>query len=377
MTSRGIEGRATAEGTRRFAARFADLPGHFRVPDGLALSSIGLGTRGGEPGGGDDLAYRSAVSRALERGCNVLDTSIAYRMMSSERALGAGLSRAFARGIASRDEVFVSSKCGPLTIDPQSPLAARSGRRYLIETYVDSGLVDPSGIVNGLHVLEPAFVRDQIRRSRANLGLETLDLYCIDEPELHLLALGPDAFRERLRGVFGALESAVRAGEIAAYGVSSWGGLLTPHTDKGHLSVVELFELALEVGGGDHHLRGLMLPYGVALADAHAIAAQFGPDGLDAVLDVVRDTGTAVFTAATLGRGRAAHRLPAFVAELLPGLRSGVQHCIQFARSTPGVTSALVGLRQLEHVDHALDVARLEPAPPAAIEAIFERAAAA
>jgi aryl-alcohol dehydrogenase-like predicted oxidoreductase len=371
-----IEGRATLAGTQRFAARFAQLPGHFRCPDGLWLGSIGMGTRGGEPGGAGDLGYRSAVGRALELGCNVFDTAISYRLMTSERALGAGLARAFAKGVAQRDEVFVISKCGYLTVDPDHPLVQRDPRRYLIETYVDTGLIDPHELVNGVHALTPAFVRDQIRRSRENLGLATIDLYCLDEPELHLLALGPDLFHERLRAVFAELETAVRAREIGAYGVASWSGLLTPHTEKGHLSLVELFGLALDVGGGDHHLRGIALPYGLALTDAHIVEAQFGPEGVQAALDVVRDTGTAVFAAAPLARGRALRRLPEFVAEHLPGLAGDAQRCIQFARSTPGVTSALVGLCDLDHVAHALALAQKDPAQPQAIEAIFEAAAA-
>ena len=114
----GIEGRATPEGTARFAARFDDLPGHFRAPDRLWLASIGLGTLPGDPGGADDLLYRGAVPAALEHGSNVFDTSPAYRMQRSERTLGAALARALHEGRAARDEVFVISKGGYLVADP-------------------------------------------------------------------------------------------------------------------------------------------------------------------------------------------------------------------------------------------------------------------
>jgi len=372
-----IGGRATAEGTRRFAARFPDLPGHFRVPDRLALASLGLGTRGGDPGGADDLAYRSAVLRALELGCNVFDTAIAYRSMTSERALGAALRRAFAQERAARDEVFVISKCGYLALDPSSPLARRDPRAYLFATYVDSGLVDPDEAVNGVHVLSPRFVRDQIRRSRENLGLEVIDLYCLDDPELQLLAHGPDEFRARLGAVFAALEDAVRSGEIAAYGISSWSGFVTPHTEKGHLSISELFELALDVGGADHHLRGFALPYGVGVTQAQSVDSQFVGAGTAGVLEALRDTGSAVFAAAPLARGRALRGLPGFVAQHLPGLPSDAARALQLARSTPGVTSALVGMRELSHVEHDLGVARIAPAPEPAVAAVYREALAA
>jgi aryl-alcohol dehydrogenase-like predicted oxidoreductase len=372
-----IPGRATAEGTRRFAARFAGLPGHFRVPDRLALSSIGLGTRGGEAGGADDVAYRGAVLRALELGCNVFDSSIAYRSMTSERALGAALRRAFARGLAARDEVFAISKCGYLSIDPASPLVLRDPRRYLSATYVDSGLVDPDEAVNGVHVLSPRFVRDQLRRSRENLGLATLDLYCLDDPELQLLAHGPDAFRARLRAVIAELEEAVRAGEIASWGISSWSGFITPHTEKGHLSISELLELALDVGGADHHLRGFALPYGAGVTQALSVDSQFVPGGTAGVLEALRDTGSAVFAAAPLARGRAVRGLPRFVAEHLPGLASDAARALQLARSTPGVSSALVGMRDLSHVEQNLGIARVAPASAQAVEALYRAARAA
>ena len=314
--------------------------------------------------------------RALELGCNVFDTAISYRAMTSERALGAALRRAFAGGVAARDEVFVVSKCGYLTVDPSSS-RLRDGRRYLVETYVETGLVDPDEVVNGVHVLSPQFVRDQIRRSRANLGLATLDLYCLDDPDLQLLAHGPDAFRKLLRAVFAELESAARAGEIAAYGIASFAGFITPHTEQGHLSIPELFELALEIGGPDHRLRGFALPYGPGVTQAHSADSQFVPGGAAGALDTLRDTGSAVFAAAPLARGRAVRGLPPFVAQHLPGLASDAQRALQLARSTPGVTTALVGMRDPRHVERDLGVARVAPALPEAVEAVFRAARAA
>jgi hypothetical protein len=145
-----VPGRATSEGTRRFAQRFPALPGHWRRPDRLTLSSIGLGTKAGAPGGVDDLLYRSAVPRLLEGGVNVFDTSISYRQQTSERALGRALRRACVEKLATREEVFVISKCGYLSVDAESVI---EGRRYLIVTYLDSGLIDVDEVVNGVHVL--------------------------------------------------------------------------------------------------------------------------------------------------------------------------------------------------------------------------------
>ncbi|HTO09360.1 MAG TPA: aldo/keto reductase [Myxococcota bacterium] len=367
-----LPGRATADGTRRFAGRFSGLPGHFRRPDRLTLSSLGLGTKSGMPGGVDDLCYRSVVPRALEGGVNVFDTSISYRQQTSERALGRALARAFREKLARRDEVFVISKCGYLAPDAESVM---DGRRYLVRTYLDSGLVALDEVVNGVHVLSPRFITDQIERSRANLGLETIDLYLLEDPELQLAARGPSGFRESLAAWFEALERAVQRGAIAAYGLSTWHGLLLPYGERGHLSMFELLETAIAVGGPDHHLRGMALPYSVGQGEARGLDSQFGPEARPANLfDTLRDTGTSVFTAASLVQGRAARGLPAFFRQAFPDLATDAQRCLQFARSTPGVTTALVGMRSPEHVDENLALAEHEPCKPELIDALFERA---
>lgn len=367
-----LSGRATPDGTKRFAQRFGALPGYFRRPDRLWLSSLGLGTKPGAPGGVDDLCYRSVTPRALELGVNVFDTSISYRQQTSERALGRALNRAFREGVAQRDEVFVISKCGYLSADAESVM---DGRRYLVRTYLDTGLVELDEVVNGVHVLSPRFIADQIERSRANLGLETIDLYLLEDPELQLAARGPSGFKEALAAWFETLEEAVARGAIASYGLSTWHGMLVPYGERGHVSMFELLETAMQVGGPEHHLRGVALPYSVAFGEAKGLASQFGPEARATNLfDTLRDTGTAVFTAAPLVHGRAARGLPLFFRQAFPALKTDAQRCLQFARSTPGVTTALVAMRSLEHVDENLALASHEPAKPDVIDALFERA---
>jgi aryl-alcohol dehydrogenase-like predicted oxidoreductase len=371
-----IAGRATPQGTRRFAARFPGLPGHFRCPDRLSVSSFGLGTRAGEIGGVDDLLYRQAVPELLAGGINLFDTALSDRMQTSERALGAALSRAIRQGATARDEILVVTKGGLLTPDPDFARSAGEARRHLVATYVETGLVSPERLAGGVLCLEPAFLRDQILRSRRNLRLETLDLWLLEQPELALQAFGAPEFQQVLCRAFEALEQAVADRQIAAWGVCSWDGFLRPHTDRGHLSLLDLFQWALDVGGADHHLRAIQLPYNLAMAEALRLPSQIGPSGgTAAVLSALRGTGTLVLASAPLAHGRALGRLPDFVRKCLPGLRSDAQRCLQFARSSPGITAAVVGMREASHVDENLALARVPPAPPDAIEALFAEAA--
>jgi aryl-alcohol dehydrogenase-like predicted oxidoreductase len=370
-----LEGRATPEGTARFADRFGDRPGHFRRPDRLSFSSLALGLRRGDPGGVDDLLYRSAVAQCLEGGINVFNTAISDRMQTSERALGAALRRAIDEGEARRDEIVVVSKAGVLVCEPEEARSYAHAQRALRRTYVESGLVDPRHVVNG-HAIDPAFLLDQIRRSRRNLGLSTIDFYLVQEPELHLRALGPDDFRERFLAALAALEEAVDRGFIGAYGVATWDGLLVPHSERGHLSIVELFEMALEVGGGHHHMLALQLPYGLAAGEGAVLESQLGPDGRTAsALATLAGTGTAVLASAPLYGGRVLGRVPEFVRRALPGADTDAQRCLQFVRSTAHITCAVVGMREPDHVDEAVALTRSAPADPTVPAGLFRQAA--
>jgi aryl-alcohol dehydrogenase-like predicted oxidoreductase len=54
--------------------------------------------------------------------------------------------------------------------------------------------------------------------------------------------------------------------------------------------------------------------------------------------------------------------LPDQVATALPGLSTDSQRAIQFARSAPGIASALVGMSNPSHVNENLGIAAVAPA---------------
>jgi aryl-alcohol dehydrogenase-like predicted oxidoreductase len=357
-----LPGRATTIGTRRFADRQNCESDHFACPDELWLSSIALGTLRGSPGGIDDLLYRSVVGDFLEWSGNVFNTALSDRLQTSERALGQALARALREGAASRDEIVVMTKGGALTPNPafaNDPMRAQSD---LVACYLDSGILDPSEITRG-HSMAPRFLLDQIKRSRLNLKLETIDYYLIQEPEIHLRELGADGFQSALAKAFEAMEYAVGEGWIGAYGLSTWDGFLLPDSDRSHLSIVDLFRIALDVGSADHHLRVLQLPFGLAMGEGAVAESQLGPDGHShAILDSLSGTGTVVMASAPLYAGRLIGHVPAFVREAFPEAPSDATTALQFVRSTPNVTTAVVGMREVAHVE---DNMRLRSIPRA------------
>ena len=367
-----IGGYATAEGTARYVQRFAGrLPGeHFRSLAGAQASSLGLGTYLGREDDATDALYRKAVGRALQRGVNVLDTAINYRHQRSERAIGAALAAAIERGEVRRDEVIVTTKGGYLAFDGEVPPDARA---YFVATYVRPGIIQPGDVV-GSHCLAPRYLRDQLDRSRANLGLETIDVYYLHNPESQLEEVGRDDFRGRLRDAFAALEEAGREGKLRVYGTATWNGYRVDPGEAGSLSLPALVEIAREVGGADHRFRVVQLPYNLAMPEAFTRATQRLDGGFFSTLDVARHLAVYVMASASMLQGRLARGLPAAFADLVPGLVTDAQRAIQFVRSTPGVGTALVGMKSVAHVDENAGVAAVAPLAGEQVKRLFTEA---
>ncbi|HXO87926.1 MAG TPA: hypothetical protein VN885_04690, partial [Candidatus Acidoferrales bacterium] len=104
-----LPGRATPQGTLRYAARFQGraAAGHFRnVASEVVFSSVGIGTYLGEPDQATDKGYTASVIAAVEGGLNVIDSAINYRLQRSERSVGAAVRALTAKGFA-RDEIIL------------------------------------------------------------------------------------------------------------------------------------------------------------------------------------------------------------------------------------------------------------------------------
>ncbi len=364
-----METGATATATAAYRTRFADWPAdHFRSLDGLTVSSIGLGTYLGDESDEVDRRYGAAIVDAVNLGCNLFDTAINYRAQRSERILGLALTALVRDGGFAREQFVVCTKGGYIPFDGPAPV---DPLQYVRDTYVRTGLLRPEEIAGGGHALAPRFLADQIARSRRNLGLACLDLYYLHDPESQLAHVTRAEFLARVRAGFALLEEQVAAGRITRYGVATWNGFRRAPDARDHLSLAELVREATAVAGAGHHFRVIQLPYNLAMPEAFTSQTQVVDGERLSPIAAAARLGIAVVASASILQGELARRLPQRVEDALPGLSTCAQRALQFARSTPGVTAALVGMSQGSHVAENLAVARVAPAP-AGMQALFQ-----
>jgi len=365
-------GCATPEGTARYRTRHESrMPGHFRqTADGLWISTIGLGTYLGEPDAACDHHYEEAVARAVALGVNHFDSAINYRHQRSERSIGTALRTMFEAGTLAREEVVIATKGGFLTFDGDAPPEAST---YFQEKFVATGLIQSDDVAAGCHVMSPAYLANQIDQSCENLGVETIDIYYVHNPETQLSDCSPEEFYRRLKLAFEALEGAVAAGKIRTYGTATWNAYRVVPGAQESVSLEKVLRTAEEAGGKNHHFRAVQLPFNLAMPEALAGRTQTWDGKPSSVLEIALARDLAVFSSASIMQGHLSQGLPSQVRRYFPALATDAQCAIQFVRSTPGITCALVGMSRREHVEENLATAKAAPLTPTEFRAMFTK----
>ena len=312
---------ATPEGTNRYRDRFPEFrdAAFYPAVRDLSVSSLGIGTY-------LDVSTDALIA-AAENGINVFDTAINYQHQKSERAIAEALKP------LQRDEIVLCTKAGFLT-----PGAVPD-------------FLKKEDVVGGMHSMAPDFLEDQIDRSRANMNVDTIDVFYLHNPETQLGAVPPAGFETRIRRAFARLETLVEARKIRWYGAATWDGF----RKKGALSLPRLAEIAQAEGGPGHHFRFIQLPFNLGMVEAFV-------EKPESVVESAARLGIAVVASATLMQTQVLANMPDAVQKLLPGLDTDAQRAIQFTRSTPGISIALVGMSRRAHVLENLGVARTRPA---------------
>ncbi len=312
----------------------------------LKLSEIGIGTYLGNIDQETDQGYYQTIKKGVELGINVIDTAINYRNMRSEKVIGKVLSE------IERDKVVVSTKGGYLTSDADYK---GDPNQWIREELIETGILNPKDMTAYGNVLTPQYIDWAFNKSLSNLSTDYIDVYFLHNPEDQLTKFSREEFYKKLRTVFRLLEGKVQEGKLKYYGLATWSGFRVPPEHQQYLNLSEIFQIAKEVGGEEHHFRFIQLPYNLGMLEAFKLKNQNVDGWQMSTLEAAQKLGIYTYISATLFQGKVVRPTPPQIKQLFK-VEKDVHVSIQFVRSTPRVGTALIGMSKPEHLIENIEI---------------------
>lgn len=319
LQGNSLPGSASVQGTAAYASRAMARDGEAGLANGfttlgatgLTTTRLGFGTYRVDM---QNPEHRDALKKALRESCNLIDTSTNYTDGDSERLVGSVLAELVGSGEIRRDEIIVCSKIGYIQGQNLKLAEAKekSGRPYPEVVKYGDGI---------WHCVHPEFLADQLTLSLDRLGLATLDICLLHNPEYFFsesrhrgtsdLTAIRGEFYARLERAFAYLETQISAGRLRFYGVSS--NTVTSAADDPEATslarMVQAAEAAAQSAGAPaHHFRVLQCPMNLFEAGAFR-TANTGPAQSQTVLAYAGQNHIAVLVNRPLNAMTAPNRM--------------------------------------------------------------------
>jgi hypothetical protein len=197
--------------------------------------------------------------------------------------------------------------------------------------------------------MTPSYLQNQLDQSLRNMGVECVDVYYIHNPESQLGHVSESEFYNRL----GSRLNVSRESPAGQAGVL-WCGNVEWFSGRAGFRRASfarpMVEIARAVGGDEHGFRFIQLPFNLAMPEALTLATEELGGQSIAVLEGRPSMSYGGCECVDVA-GPRRQRTPDEVRQSLGSLPTDAQTAIQFVRSTPGITTALVGMSSVEHVE--------------------------
>jgi aryl-alcohol dehydrogenase-like predicted oxidoreductase len=221
--------------------------------------------------------------------------------------------------------------------------------------------------------MTPDYLQSQIDQSLANMGIDGIDLFYIHNPESQL-AGGVDkpTFEAKIAKAFEKLEENRANGKINFYGVATWNGFRVQPNEAGYHSLERFVQIAKQVGGNDHGFKFIQLPHNLAMPEAYLVPNQSANGKAFSTIEAAKDLDVSVMVSGSILQGKLSSGVPLHIRETLGG-KTDAQTSLQFVRSTPNVTTALVGMSSVNHVLENMALAKIEPTVEETFSGLFTK----
>lgn len=336
----GIKGFASLDDTREYFRKRGIQDKYLRSTDWFYTLPIAIGTHLGDFSDEHSMLYNEAITCALENGINFIDTAVNYRGMRSERDIGNVLKHLICeKKTINREDIVISTKGGQIYGDILSGIKPID---YLEKILIPNGILerkDVNIVENHRHTLNPSFYKTAIDLSRKNLGVETIDIHYIHNPEISIYVLGSELFYQKLEKLIEFYEEQVEKGSLKFYGMATWDAFISEPESRWYISLEEIVEIVRGIAGEKNHFKFIQLPYNKLNNLANTKTSQSLKGKYYTPIQVASELGLTVTISAPFNQYKSLSESNLSACDLL-----------KYVINTKGVYAAMVGTKSREHL---------------------------
>ena len=352
---------ATFEDTLNFAKKFSQHKDFYIKHNNLIFSKLGLGTFNKEPYKEENYLfhYIEGVKEAIKNGINLIDTASNYRYGQSEKEIGIALQELFEEEITKREELIICSKGGFIQLEypfPKNPYS------WIEENIINNSLATLDDIELDQHCMTPDYLEWSCKKSLENLGVKTIDIYFLHNPEIQISKLGYKKFLKKVETIFRRFEKMVEMGMIKYYGIAVWNGFIDEST-KEHINLEDLVDIALKVGGDNHNFKYIQTPFNIAKTSIYTMPTQKVKGEECTLLQAAHRLKIGVISSSSLLQMNLFKKSfkpeTGYLLDSKMILENDIQLALQFVRSTPGLISSLFASKVPVHIKKNLEITKV------------------
>jgi len=191
------------------------------------------------------------------------------------------------------------------------------------------------------------FYKYTINQSIKNLGIETIDIHYIHDPEVSKYILGEEIFLKKLESLIEFYETQVNLGYIRFYGMATWDGFLSDMNSPWYLSLEKIINTVYRVVGQNHHFKFIQLPYNIINTRAKTFKNQYLDNELYSIIEAANKLDIIVTISSPLNQMEGLENYSKSPCDLL-----------NYVIETEGIFSTMVGMKKLSNLRNNLDILR-------------------
>jgi aryl-alcohol dehydrogenase-like predicted oxidoreductase len=354
---------ATPQATLDFAKKFSNYKEFYIKHNNLIFSKLGLGTFNKEPYKEENYVfhYIEGVKEAVKNGINLIDTASNYRYGQSEKEIGEALKELFEANEAKREELIICSKGGFIQLEYPFP---KNPYEWIDENIIKTKLATKEDIELDQHCMSPDFLEWSCKKSLENLGVNSLDIYFLHNPEMQLIKLGKNKFLKKVESVFKRFEKMCDMGLMKYYGIATWNGFTNEKDSDEHLNLEDFVEIALKVAGENHRFKYIQTPFNIAKTSIYTMPTQTVKGQDCTLLQAAHRLNMGVIGSSSLLQMNLFKKSfkpeTGYLLDPKMVLKNDIQLALQFVRSTPGIISSLFASKAPIHIRENLEITQIK-----------------